>query len=137
MKALLAGCCLMLAAHARADDVTVVVSGIRNARGSIAVAICDKSSFPGGTCPYRARSAARPNEVTVRFSNVPPGTWAVAAYHDEDNAGRLEFTLFGTPKQGFGFSRDAKMRFGPPRFTDAAFSLGTAGSAVTVPLHYP
>jgi uncharacterized protein (DUF2141 family) len=46
----------------------------------------------------------------------------------------LQYGLFGAPRQGFGFSRDAKMRFGPPGFADAAFTLG---DVVTVPLHYP
>ncbi|WP_369293423.1 DUF2141 domain-containing protein, partial [Alkalihalophilus pseudofirmus] len=32
------------------------------------------------------------------------------------------------PREGFGFSRDAKVRFGPPRFAAAAFDI-TSGAA--------
>jgi uncharacterized protein (DUF2141 family) len=74
--------------------------------------------------------------VSVRIAGVPPGTWAAAVYHDEIGDRPLEFSLFGFPKQAVGFSHDAKMNFGPPKFADAAFALQDAGLVVTAPLHY-
>ena len=41
--------------------------------------------------------------------------------------------MFGKPKQGFGFSRDAKGSFGPPSFEAAAYKY-TGGSSVW-PVH--
>jgi uncharacterized protein (DUF2141 family) len=120
-----------------AAEVDVSVTSIRNNRGSIRVAICDKVNFPGGACAYHGEVPARLGSVIVRVSGVPTGTWAASVYHDEDGIRRLEYTLFGMPKQGIGFSRDAKMRFGPPNFKDAAFTVGKTGVTVTMPLHYP
>jgi uncharacterized protein (DUF2141 family) len=120
-----------------AADINVSVTGVRNDHGNIIVAICNKDSFPGGACQYHGEAPARAREVVVRVTGVPSGVWAAAVYHDEAGTRRLEYTLFGTPKQGVGFSRDAKMRFGPPQFADAAFTVGDAGVIVTVPLHYP
>ncbi len=128
---------IIVATRVMAADVVVKVTGVRSDRGTIAVAICDKETFPGKNCLYKATAPAQPGEVSVRVAGVPAGTWAAAVYHDELNKKKLEFTLFGTPKQGFGFSRDAPLRFGPPRFADAAFKLGDADGSVTVPLHYP
>jgi len=130
-------CVALLSVPADAAEVQVLVSGIRNDRGVIAVAICDKASFPAGACPYHATAPAKAGEVTVIVTNVPAGTWAAAVFHDESGAGKLEFSLFGAPKQGFGFSRDPAMRFGPPNFFDAAFSLSVSGGQVIAPLHYP
>jgi uncharacterized protein (DUF2141 family) len=129
-------CCavLAIAAPAQAADVQVTVTGIRSNQGRIVVAICDKANFPKGACPYHGQAPARVGQVVVRVTGVPPGTWAVAAYHDEVGDQPVQYSLFGAPKQGFGFSRDARMRFGPPNFADAAFS---AGDDVTVTLHYP
>lgn len=127
----------ILPAPARPADLFVTVTGVRSDRGMIAVAVCDKAHFLRAQCPCHAAVAAKPGQVTVRVPNVPPGTWAVEAYHDEAGAGRLEFSLLGMPKQGFGFSRDAPMHFGPPRFAEAAFTLSEADGALTVPLHYP
>jgi uncharacterized protein (DUF2141 family) len=35
-----------------------------------------------------------------------------------------------------GFSRDAPMRMGPPRFEDAAFPIAPAGAAIAFRLRY-
>ncbi|PPQ35476.1 DUF2141 domain-containing protein [Rhodopila globiformis] len=122
---------------AMAADIDVAVTGIRNARGNILVAICDKANFPNGACAYHGEAPARAGSVIIRVPGVPAGIWAAAVYHDETNIRRLDYTLFGMPKQGLGFSRDAKMRFGPPKFTEAAFRVGENRVTVTVPLRYP
>jgi uncharacterized protein (DUF2141 family) len=119
---------------ANAADVDVTVTGIRSNQGRIVVAICDKANFPKGGCAYHGQAPARIGEVSVRVTGVPSGIWAAAVYHDEIGDQPLQYGLLGAPNQGFGFSRDAKTRFGPPRFADAAF---TPSDIVTVPLHYP
>lgn len=50
------------------------------------------------------------------------GDYALALVHDENGNGRMD-TFLGMPREGFGFSRDAPVRFGPPRFEDARFAL--------------
>ena len=136
-QACLTACCAVLATPVLAAELTVSVTGVRSDKGTVAVAICDKASFPAGACPYHAEAPAKRGEVTVQVTGVPSGTWAAAALHDEAGTRKLEFSLLGIPKQGFGFSRDAPMHFGPPSFTDAAVRLSEAGGSVTVPLHYP
>ena len=39
--------------------------------------------------------------------------------------GKVDKALF-LPTEGFGFSRDAKARFGPPRFSSAAFRVDSS-----------
>jgi uncharacterized protein (DUF2141 family) len=128
------GCAALGITPALAANIDVTVTGIRTNQGRIVVAICDKANFPKGACPYHGQAPARVGAVTVRVPGVRPGTWAAIAYHDEIGDQPIKYGLLGAPKQGFGFSRDATMQFGPPRFTDAAFR---PGDTVTVPLHYP
>nr|WP_294554125.1 DUF2141 domain-containing protein [uncultured Rhodopila sp.] len=128
------GCAALGVTPALAANLTVTVTGIRSNQGRIVVAICDEANFPKGACPYHGEAPARIGQVTVRVPGLPAGTWAAAVYHDEIGDQPIKYGLLGAPKQGFGFSRDARMRFGPPRFADAAFS---PGDSVTVPLHYP
>ena len=122
---------------ARAADFDVLVTGVRNDQGIVRVAVCTEANFPGGDCPYHGTAPAAAGSVTVHVSGVPPGVYATAVFHDETGTVRPQYTLLGYPKQGFGFSRDAPMHFGPPRFADAAFSLSAAGGVVDAPLHYP
>jgi uncharacterized protein (DUF2141 family) len=120
---------------ARAAHVHVMVSGVRNARGHVLVAICSRAEFLQPHCAWQGGAPARAGIVTVDIADVPPGLYAAQAFHDEDDNKKLERSFFGLPEEGMGFSRDARMRFGPPAFADAAFAVG-GDVAVQVALHY-
>ena len=62
---------------------------------------------------------------------LPPGRYALALLHDENGNGKADMTLM-TPREGFGFSRDAAVRMGPPKFAAAAFAVDS--DAVTMPV---
>ncbi|MFC4930177.1 DUF2141 domain-containing protein [Massilia sp. GCM10023247] len=128
------GCALLLPAlAARAGDVEVKVSGVESSKGKVSVAVCDKLRFLK-QCAYSASAPAQPGETTVVVRGVPPGTWAVLAYHDENANGELDRNLIGIPKERYGFSRDARNKFGPPGFEDAMIELGDAPSVTSVRL---
>ena len=48
--------------------------------------------------------------------------------HDENANGKMD-TMMGMPREGYGFSRDAPVRMGPPKFAAAAFVV-EAGDVV-------
>ncbi len=54
------------------------------------------------------------------MDGIPPGRYAIQAYHDEDGNGRVRRGLFGIPAEVIGFSRHAPVRLGAHRFEDAA-----------------
>jgi uncharacterized protein (DUF2141 family) len=59
---------------------------------------------------------------------VPSGPFAVSVFHDEDLDRKLDTGLFGAPSEDYGFSRDARGTFGPPRFEDARLELAPGES---------
>lgn len=118
-----------------AGQVDVKVHGVANARGAVRVAICDKSEFLK-QCKILGAQAATRGDVVVRFANVRAGHWAVMVYHDENNSKRLERNALGIPTEGNGMSRNAKGRFGPPKFEDAAIDIPDPSIAVNVTLSY-
>ena len=124
------------APSAAAGDVTVRLEDLRNGRGSVLVAICPPEAFLGLDCPYHGRAAARDSAAEVTIGGVPPGTYAVQAIHDENDNRELDRTFFGFPREGLAFSRDAPMRMGPPRFSEAAVRIGEGGSSVTLTMRY-
>lgn len=65
---------------------------------------------------------------------IPPGVWAVQVIHGEDGNGTLTRRGF-RPDEGVGFSRDAPMFMGPPRFADAALELTRSGR-ITLSMRY-
>lgn len=125
-SALLAAC-----AGASAANIEVRVTGVVAGKGKVAVAVCDKDTFLKD-CKYSAKAPARDGENVITVKDVPAGTWAVLSYQDENDNGELDRNIVGIPKENYGFSRDARGRFGPPSFEDAAFAVSgdTATAAV-------
>lgn len=110
------------AGHAGAAAIEVRVQGVTSDKGTVRVAICDKATFLKD-CPYSASAPAQPGETVVTVNDVPPGSWAVLSFQDENDNGKLDRNALGMPKERYAFSRDARGRFGPPSFEDAAFVL--------------
>jgi uncharacterized protein (DUF2141 family) len=137
MKAAWIGLVAMsFAVEAQAASVTVTVTGVRDSRGVVRVAICPRADFLHPHCPYFAYSPSETGVVRVTINNVPPGVYAAEAYQDANDNGILDRNWLGLPKEGMGFSNNAPMRFGPPRFDDAAFALGSGASAISFRLRY-
>ena len=127
---------MSFAVEAQAASVTVTVTGVRDSRGVVRVAICPRADFLHPHCPYFAYSPSETGAVSVTINNVPPGVYAAEAYQDANDNGILDRNWLGLPKEGMGFSNNAPMRFGPPRFDDAAFALGSGASAISFRLRY-
>ena len=124
---------LLVAGAAGAAEVTVEVSGLRNASGTIYAAVCSEAEFLSPTCSFFGAAPASTGTVTV--AGVPPGTYAVQIIHDENDNQTLDRPGF-LPTEGMGFSRDAPMRRGPPRWADAAFELAEPGAQVPLTMKY-
>lgn len=123
-------------AQAAAADLAITVANVANAQGKVLVAVCTPETFLGPNCPYTAAEPARPGSVTVVVHKVPPGTYAVQAFHDENQNLELDRNFLGLPKEGIGFSNDAPMRFGPPRYTDATLAVAEPITRTMLTLRY-
>ena len=99
------------------------------------------NAFPECEKDAQARPATAPaagmpaGTVQLRFERVPPGTYAISLFHDENGNGKLDKQLI-LPREGYGFSRDAPVRFGPPSFASAAFAVAGADQDQTIRIRY-
>ena len=133
---LLAGVLLPLCGFARAANVIVTVTNVRNDHGKILIALCTKATFLRPHCPWRGNAAAQRGQVQISIEGVPPGMYAAQAFHDENDNGKLDRNLLGLPKEAMGFSNDAPMRMGPPSFDTAAFTVSSQGATLRFALRY-
>ena len=135
---LLAALLLGLAAHAtRAADLTVSVSGVRDDQEHIRIALyADSDSFRHEQSARQVLSLpAASGVVSGVFHDLPPGRYAVLAYHDENGNGKLDMIMGMFPDEGWGLSNDPTV-IGPPRFEASAFDVAEPETGVIVPLHY-
>lgn len=120
------------AGSASAASIEVRVQGV-TAKGKVLVAVCDKTTFLKD-CAYSGSAPAKAGETVVTVDGVPTGSWAVLSYQDENDNGKLDRNVLGIPKEPYAFSRDARGRFGPPSFEDAAFELRDEKAVTTIKL---
>ena len=59
----------------------------------------------------------------------------MAVIHDENDNARLD-RFAGIPREGFGFSRNPPLGFGPPRFSAARFPVDGDAAMQQVRLRY-
>ena len=136
MSLVLALALAMTAVSARAGEVDVEVRNLQASTGHLRVAVCPETEFLQPHCIFHQAVPAAKGSVEVRFINIPPGVYAAQAYLDEHDWGEIRRDMLGFPEEGIGFSNDAPMRFGPPRFADARFTVGDAPVQVHITLHY-
>ncbi len=109
-----------------ASSITIQVHNVRNNHGRVRVAVCPRARFLANECPWQADAAAIAGTTTVTVLGVPPGEYAVQAFHDENDNNDIDRGIFGIPREGVGFSRDARILFGPPSWRDAVFIHDTS-----------
>lgn len=96
----------------------------------------EPKNFPGCTDDTHAITRSVPaGQRIIRIDGLSPGTYAAALIHDENSNARLD-TLMGIPREGFGFSRNPRIGFGPPRFSAAEFALGDVAERQQVTIRY-
>lgn len=131
----------LLAPAAMAADLTLRISGLKNADGNVAIAVfAQPDGFPRED--GKAIKAVRiPVDASSRSAlavirDLPAGGYAVAVYHDDNGSGRLETNIFGIPQKGYGFSQNPRPRMRAPTFEEAQFSLPEAGMELDIALVY-
>ncbi len=126
---------LLAASSATAADLTLTLR-TEGSGGTIAVAVYGNAEdFRASRNPVATRVVPAPGGATsVTITGLAPGRYAVGAFHDADENGELTLWPIGLPREAYGFSRNARGRFGPPAFDAAAFDLPAEGARQAITL---
>lgn len=113
------------------------VVNLRSTKGLLQICLTARpQSFPD--CRDDPRAVARSVPASagrVQFEGLAPGDYAAAIIHDENGNKKLD-TVMGIPREGFGFSRNPVIRFGPPKFDAARFPVAGAAKPQPVKMRY-
>lgn len=118
--------------------VSATVTDLRSAKGEVLACLTMRpDAFPECNRDPQARTLRIPaaRTVVLDFGPVPAGRYAISLFHDENANGRLDKRLF-LPREGYGFSRNAPVVMGPPRFASAVFAVDAAGHHETIRMRY-
>jgi len=130
---------LPAATVAGSATLIVEVEGLKDDRGRLHASLyASEEGFP--TKPEKAlRHVDVPivgGKARVVFEGLPPGGYAVAAYHDENGDGKLDTGFLGIPTEGLASSNDAKGFMGPPSFEKARVEVGPGEKRIVVHVSY-
>jgi uncharacterized protein (DUF2141 family) len=120
---------LLYAANSMADanigsNLSFSVTNLKNDKGKLVIAVFDsKDKFLKEPVSEMSLDIGEDGQVAGKFSDLPPGTYAIAAYHDKNDDGKLNRVIV-VPREDYGFSNDARNMFGPPSFKEASFDVG-------------
>jgi uncharacterized protein (DUF2141 family) len=118
------------------SDLTIRITNIRNARGEVHAEVCPQATFLREDCHYAASAPARAGVVLLTVRGIPPGRYAIQAFHDENGNHRVDRALFGIPREGVAFSNDAPIRLGPPSWADAVFAVSGGEQTIQMKTRY-
>jgi len=120
--------------------IHVKVLNIRNSIGTVDCALFDSpDGFPIDVLHSATNAMVikiRNTEARCDFEGIPPGTYALAVIHDENMNGKLDTNWLGIPREGYGFSNDAKALLGAPSFSAAGFQYDGGTLDLTISLNY-
>lgn len=124
-------------ASGHAATLHVTVEGIRNQSQPVHVLLFNTpDSFPDEEQCFKSHATkAIEGTAVVEFTDLSPGTYAIMAYHDENEDNRLNRVLGMWPSEGYGLSLNPLIT-GPPIFQETAFELPARGLSLTISLQY-
>jgi uncharacterized protein (DUF2141 family) len=119
--------------------LTVSVSGMRSDKGNITITIYldDAAHFLDGAYKLARQMVPVTLPVTTACFVLPaPGTYAVALFHDENDDHHLNTNALGIPTEGYGFSNNPTLYFGPPDLAKVRFALHSGDNPIAVRMKY-
>jgi uncharacterized protein (DUF2141 family) len=111
---------------------------LRSVKGNVLICLTSKpKAFPDCSKDANAHkmTVAAKNAATVEFAGITPGTYAISLIHDENGNGKLDTRVI-IPREGFGFSRNPTITFGPPSFAAASFGVVAGVNSQSVKFKY-
>lgn len=126
-----------LSVYAQAAKQTIVFSNPGKNGGKIYVAFYNKEAdflkeekvFMGKSVEINAKGFA-----TINVENIASGTYAIAAFLDENGNGKMDINFLGIPKEKYGFSNNARPLMRAATFKEASFVVTNKENTIHIKL---
>ena len=120
--------------------INVVVEGVRNDSGQIAITLYedDSSKFlvkHGSLYVGRTKAVAGTTSTCIYLPRN--GVWALALYHDENSNEKFDLSSFKLPAEGYGFSNNPPTLLGLPTFNSVRINIARDGMTSHIRMKYP
>jgi len=112
-------------------SLTIEIEQLRNNNGKLLLELNnDKEEVIKGFS-----EAITDGKCILVITELKPGKYAFKYFHDENNDEKINTNFMGIPKEGYGFSNNAKGTFGPPSFDKMVFEITKSDTMRCVPTY--
>jgi len=119
--------------------ITVNIKGFKNKKGQIGLALYNnENQYTNNPWKHfsKLKSSAKDSVVTLTLTNIVKGKYAVTFLDDENSNKKMDYSFFGLPQEGFGFSNNANPGFlSAPKYEKCTFDLN-ADKEMTLNIQY-
>ncbi|MCD6597988.1 MAG: DUF2141 domain-containing protein [Bacteroidales bacterium] len=118
-------------------QLTLKVTGIKEIKGGLVIGLYNnqKAWLKKGKEFSKKTIKITAKKESIVFDNIPAGNYAISLFHDENMDGKVNKSLIGIPKEGYGFSNNVKPRLKAPSFKHASFTLSN-DTTIQIKLRY-
>ena len=138
MNRMIAVALALFAASVDAAPVTITVTNVASGDGSVVVRVYDGADDWLSDRGWRTRkivaASTREGDTIAVTLDLPPGDYAVLAFHDIDDDGKLPRNFLGRFGEPAGTSNAARSWLGAPDWKDARFTLEAEPLALPIAL---
>lgn len=114
------------------NKLTIEIRDLKNSKGKVLLELSDTEKNV-----IKGVSAEIVNNIcTITINDLEDGRYSFRYFHDENNNEELDTNFIGIPKEGFGFSNNAKGTFGPPAFEKTIFEIKGSLTLKCVPSYF-
>ena len=106
-------------------ELKLTISNINPVEGDLYIAVynSEETYMEEELTAFRKIVAVESEPQLIVFEDIPAGEYAISVFQDLNSNAELDTKGIGFPAEPFGFSNDARGRFGPPSFEKAKFTL--------------
>jgi uncharacterized protein (DUF2141 family) len=99
--------------------------GLANNKGEVLAGLYnDAKKFPKeNQALHNLKGKPSKKKCVIKALKLRYGEYGVAAMHDENGSGNMDYNLIGLPKEIYGFSNNKRPLFGPPGFKACRFVI--------------
>ena len=125
----------LTAGQGSSGQLHIAVDNVRDRAGRVHVDLCTQAQYLKD-CPISGEAPARLGQTIVTVSGLKPGRYAAEVYYDQNGNNKLDRAVFGVPKEGVGFSNDAKIKLAAPKWEEAVFDYDGQEKTIRLKLRY-
>ena len=114
-------CSLIATLSQKPATLTIEINNLNSSKGRVLLDLQDENKNSVQTVFQEIKD----KHCIITIENLSPGKYAFKYFHDENSNKELDTNWMGMPKEGFGFSNNAKGKFGPPKHEKTIFNFAS------------